>query len=81
MSYLTLGLTAPHYQEFDFPDEAKNEFVVSRRFRAAKLKVFSRKQIEKRSFLIKYKNFMNSPRSHFVYEMVCFVMIYLFDVR
>ena len=80
MSYASFGLAAPFYQDFDLPDDLEDNNYVNLALRTIKIKpecsIFV-KDIKTRPFLIKYKNFIQSPRSHFIYEKVDFV--YEFD--
>ncbi len=75
-----LGLTAPFYQDFDLTedlmeDDSKCINLALRTVRTEQQK-FINKQIKADSFIIRYKNFMQSPRSHFIYEMVIFGKFY-----
>jgi len=77
LSYATLGLFAPFYQYFDLPedlDDKKRVNLALRTINTDSKSFIVGKKIKARSFLIRYENFIQSPRSHFIYEKVNHLM-------
>lgn len=75
---MLFGLTAPYYQYFDLPESfcSNQKLCLSPRiYRSEIQSEFTGRDIEQRSFLIRYKNFMQSPRSHFIYYGVNIILI------
>ena len=82
LSYLSFGLLAPFFQTFrsekkysfelcgklsKLENLEEDDFVTAHRLVYAEPKKYSRKVS---TFYLKYKNFMYSPKSHFVYKNV-----------
>lgn len=70
---MTFGLTSPFYQYYDFPEAICSEdkiYLAPRVEQSKNKKQFTKKQIERNSFIIRYKNFIQSPRSHYIYRGV-----------
>ena len=73
ISYLTFGLTAPYYQYVNFPEEFKinDKISMAARIDETDIKIeYTYKEIKEESFSLRYRNFIKSPRSHWVYHTV-----------
>ena len=73
VSYITFGLTAPYYQYVDLPEtfNSNDKICWAKRLTDNEFKKeYSYKDIEQKSFSIRYKNFIMSPRSNWIYLTV-----------
>lgn len=75
---MSFGLISPVFQKVNITDQP---LVLSTlRLVKSRSKNYNQKDLNKNNFLIRYKNFIKSPSSHFIYETALyFVFLILFS--